>query len=91
VKFQARIERLIRGNSGDLKPVWGWRVGAADQPWPWIQGQSPAEGLRIDNPSGWRRQALKPRALRSPFAGGQHDWEDLMKVTTSPCDVVEHL
>jgi len=56
-KVLARIERLIGGNPGDVKPS-GRRVGVADQLRPWIQGLLPEEGNRLDHPFGWRRQEL---------------------------------
>jgi hypothetical protein len=57
-KVLARIERLIGGNPGEVRPVGGRRVGVADQLRPWIQGLLPAKGHHLDHPVGWRRQEL---------------------------------
>ena len=54
-KVLARIERLIGGNPGDVKPVG---VGVADQLRPWIQGLLAEERNQVDHPFGWRRHEL---------------------------------
>ena len=56
-KVQVRIERLIGGNPGDVKPV-GAGVSELHQLRPWIQGLLHAEENRVDHPFGWRRQEL---------------------------------
>jgi putative component of toxin-antitoxin plasmid stabilization module len=49
-KVLARIERLIGGNPGDVKPIGGRRVRVGDQLRSWMKGLLPAEGIHLDHP-----------------------------------------